>query len=63
MNAQDLLQMIEEVLADDYTRQAALAFLEDGAALAESGVTDDDQEIVEELHAQLTEELKASQAI
>jgi bacterioferritin (cytochrome b1) len=63
MNAQTILEMIKEDLASEYTIQAALYFLEDGNALAESGITGDDQETIEELHAQLTEELKASQAI
>lgn len=63
MNAQTILDMIKEELATEYSVIAALQYLEDGAALAESGITDDDQETVEELHAQLTEELKASQAI
>ena len=56
MDAEQLLEMIQEELEPEYTIQSAIAFLEDGRALTECGVTHDDQEAVEELHAQLLEE-------
>ena len=56
MNAKELLDMIQEEMAPDYTILKALLFLEDGEAMAESGITDDDQEAVEELHSRLLEE-------
>lgn len=47
--AQDIIDTIREAGAED--DQAVLYALEDGAALATLGITDDDQEAVEEAHA------------
>ena len=47
MNAQQIIEAIRETTTD---ARNILAALEDGAALAALGVTDDDQEAVEEAH-------------
>lgn len=47
--AQDILDLIREAGADD--DKSILYALEDGAALAALGITDADQEAVEEAHA------------
>ena len=49
--AQDIIEIIREAGAD--TDQAVIDTLEDGAALAELGITDADQEAVEEAHDML----------
>jgi len=49
MTAQDIIDTIKAAGAD--TAKAIRDVLEDGQALAELGITDDDQEAVEEAHA------------
>lgn len=51
MNANEIIEMIKEAGAED--NQAIIDTLEDGAALLALGITDSDQEAVEEAHAQL----------
>lgn len=52
MTTNELKKVLIEAGAEDST--AMLAALEDGATLAALGVTDADQETVEELHAELS---------
>lgn len=56
MNAQQIIEAIRETTTDLSDIKAAL---EDGTALAAIGVTDDDQEAVEEAHAQIKELINA----
>ena len=51
MNAQDIITLIREAGATD--RQSMLDALCDGAALAALGITDADQEAVEEAYEQV----------
>jgi len=53
MNALEIIAKIEETTGTD--TKATLAALCDGEALAAIGVTDDDQEAVEEAYAIITE--------
>ncbi len=52
MNAKTI---IEELKAEGFDAQQIKEFLEDGAALAEKGISD--QEVVEEAHALIQEEI------
>ena len=47
-------EVLEIALEDAEDAQAAIAFLEDGAAMAEMGINDEDQEAVEAAHEILT---------
>lgn len=53
-SAQDIIQIIRDAGAED--AQAIRDTLEDGATLAALGITDDDQEAVEEAHAMVSNE-------
>lgn len=55
MNAQEIIDTIRETTTD---LRDILAALEDGAALAAIGVTNSDQEEVEEAHAEIKETIK-----
>ncbi len=55
MTTKEVIQIVLEAAKNDM--YAAIPVLEDGAALAELGITDDDQEAVECAHAELSEKL------
>lgn len=50
MNAIQIIEAIKTELAENASKEAILAVLEDGAALATLGVTDADQEAVEDAY-------------
>lgn len=52
--AQDIIDLIKEAGAED--AQSIRAVLEDGAALLALGITDEDQEAVEEAHFMVSNE-------
>lgn len=54
-------EIIEALREEGYDNQQILDALEDGAALADLGYTDDDQEAIEEAHEIIRKKLRESQ--
>ena len=54
----EIMIQIRESLGHDYDIETAIAFLEDGEAMAGCGITDEDIEVVDVLHDAFSSELK-----